>query len=88
MMMPAARTLIFGNPEAGTQLMQQDICAAFDLPLRIAVVESENDRHTAVLMVPEARDIMSSYALDETHPVLDAIDVLFAAMTEKLNAEA
>jgi uncharacterized protein (DUF302 family) len=85
--MPAARTLIFGKPEAGSQLMQQDIHAAFDLPLRMAVVENENDRHTAVLMISEARDFASSYALDETHPVLQAIDALSAAMAEKINAE-
>jgi uncharacterized protein (DUF302 family) len=86
--LPAARTLIFGKPEAGTRLMQQDICAAFDLPLRIAVVENVENRRTSVLILPEARDFVSSYALDEMHPVLKAIDALFSAMTEKLNAEA
>jgi uncharacterized protein (DUF302 family) len=88
MKMPAARTLIFGKPEAGTKLMQQDIHVAFDLPLRLALVENESDRPTAVLMVPEGRDFASGYALDETHPVLQAIDALFGAMTEKLNTEA
>ena len=87
MTMPAARSLIFGKPEAGTRLMQQDICAAFDLPLRIAVVENEADNHATVLMVPEGRDFASRYALEESHPVLQAIDALLIALTEKLNAK-
>jgi uncharacterized protein (DUF302 family) len=87
MMLPAARSLIFGKPEAGTRLMQQDICAAFDLPLRLAVVENEADRNTSVLMLPEGRDFASRYALDETHPVLQAIDALIGALIKKLDGE-
>lgn len=37
MEMNAAQVLIFGNPKAGTALMQQDMVAALDLPMRVAV---------------------------------------------------
>lgn len=35
--MNEAQVLIFGNPKAGTALMQQDVAAALDLPMRVAV---------------------------------------------------
>jgi len=35
--MPESKVLIFGNPEAGTKLMQADINMSLDLPLRIAI---------------------------------------------------
>lgn len=37
MEMPEAKVIIFGNPQAGTKLMQEDIHSALDLPLRVLV---------------------------------------------------
>jgi len=37
MEMPAAKVILFGNPKAGTKLMQEDILSALDLPLRVLV---------------------------------------------------
>ena len=37
---PPAWTLIFGNPAAGAKLLAQDLAAAVDIPLRLAVIES------------------------------------------------
>ena len=37
--MPNAEVIIFGNPALGTSIMKTNIDAAYDLPLRIAVVE-------------------------------------------------
>ena len=39
--LPASRVLIFGNPVAGTKLMQKDITMCFDLPLRLALVDKD-----------------------------------------------
>jgi len=39
MQMPEAKVILFGNPKAGTKLMQEDIHAALDLPLRILVFQ-------------------------------------------------
>jgi len=37
--MPAAQTLIFGNPKLGTPAMQADLRAALYLPLKVAIIE-------------------------------------------------
>lgn len=74
--MPASRVLIFGNPIAGTKLMQKDITMSFDLPIRIAVVEHEGE----TLVIHQTSDgYCSQYDVDN-HPVLDKIEQLFAAL--------
>lgn len=37
MKLTEAKVIIFGNPQAGTKLMQEDILTALDLPLRVLV---------------------------------------------------
>lgn len=37
MQMSEARVILFGNPKAGTKLMQEDILSALDLPLRVLI---------------------------------------------------
>ena len=79
--MPAARTLIFGNPVAGTKLMQKDLTVSLDLPLRLAVIEK--DGHT-VLIHHTNEAYTSNYAL-ENHPVLEKIEALFNTLVAELN---
>jgi len=81
MTLPESRVLIFGNPVAGTQLMQENILASFDLPLRVAVVNKDNKTY----LVHQKTDSYSeNYQLD-SHPVLDKFENLFAAITTELN---
>ena len=40
--LPASRVLIFGNPMAGTKLMQKDLSMSLDLPLRLAIFEGQD----------------------------------------------
>jgi len=42
MQMPPTRLIIFGNPKAGTPIMQAAPSAAIDLPLKILVAEDAN----------------------------------------------
>jgi uncharacterized protein (DUF302 family) len=42
--LPPTELLFFGNPRAGTGLMQQSLTAAIDLPLKIAVAEDASGR--------------------------------------------
>ena len=42
--MNEAQVLIFGNPKGGTLLMKQDIGVSLDLPLRVAVYQSADDK--------------------------------------------
>jgi len=37
--MRESKVIVFGNPKLGTQLMQENILAALDLPLRVLVYE-------------------------------------------------
>ncbi len=79
--LPAARALIFGNPLAGTKLMQKDIAASLDLPLRISVVEDSGDTLVVHLTT---EDYCRNYQL-EGHPVLEKIEQLFSALVSELS---
>lgn len=79
--LPAARALIFGNPLAGTKLMQKDIAASLDLPLRISVVEDGGD---TLVVHMSTEDYCRNYQL-EGHPVLEKIEQLFAALISELS---
>ena len=39
-----SKVIIFGNPKLGTQLMQEDITVALDLPLRVLVFKDDTDQ--------------------------------------------
>ena len=73
---PPSRTLIFGNPAAGTKLMQKDITISLDLPLRIAVVEHNEQ----TLVIHQTSDDYSNSYNVEGHPVLEKIDALFSGL--------
>lgn len=79
--MEESRVLIFGNPQAGTMLMQKDIFMSLDLPLRLAVVENEG--HTW-LVHQESDDFTAQYQV-QGHPVLTKIESLFTVLIAELN---
>lgn len=79
--MPSARTMVFGNPQAGTRLMQQDIGASYNLPLRIAVAESNGE---TLVMYPDSTDFEQAHDL-RGHPVLLAVDQMFTALLSQLD---
>ena len=80
MQMPAARVLLFGNPAAGTKLMQKDITAGFDLPVRAAIVD--NNGQTEVLYLA-SEDYAKSYDVSG-HPVLEKVDSLFDTLIAEI----
>jgi uncharacterized protein (DUF302 family) len=78
--LPASRVLIFGNPVAGTKLMQKDISMSFDLPLRLAIVKK--DQQTALIhQTPE--DYANLYQV-KGHPVLEKVESLFRTLASEL----
>ena len=79
--MPASRTLIFGNPIAGTKLMQKDIFMSLDLPLRLALVEKDGK---AILIHQTSEDYSNNYDV-ENHPVLEKIEGLFTTLVAELS---
>lgn len=79
--MPTSRALIFGNPVAGTRLMQKDITISFDLPLRLAIVDKNGQ---TMLIHQTTEDYCQNYQV-EGHPVLEKIESLFSALVSELN---
>ena len=79
--MPASRALIFGNPVAGTRLMQKDITMSLDLPLRLAIVDNNGQ---TILIHQTTEDYSQNYQVDG-HPVLEKIESLFSALVTELN---
>jgi len=79
--MRASRVLIFGNPMAGTKLMQKDIAMSLDLPLRIAVVDMEGQ---TVLLHQTTEDYCQHYQV-ENHPVLEKIAALYETLITELS---
>ena len=79
--MPASRALIFGNPAAGTKLMQKDIFMSLDLPLRLAIVEKDGQ---ALMIHQTTEDYIGSYQV-ENHQVLEKIEVLFSVLASELS---
>ena len=79
--MPSSRVLIFGNPVAGTKLMQKDITMSIDLPLRLAIID--NDGQT-MLIHQTTEDYCTNFQV-EGHPVLGKVESLFAALASELS---
>ena len=79
--MPASRVLIFGNPVAGTKLMQRDIAMSLDLPLRLAIVDKDEQ---TMLIHQTTQDYCRNYQV-ENHPILEKIESLFAALASEIN---
>ncbi len=79
--MPASRALIFGNPIAGTKLMQKDIAMSLDLPLRLAIVDKDGQ---TMLIHQTTKDYCRNYQV-EKHPILEKIESLFAVLVSELS---
>ena len=74
-------TMIFGNPKLGTPIMQANQKAAFDLPMRVLVLQDENGQ--TVLFANEPAHFQETYKLPSELPQLDAMDkALFGIFTE------
>jgi len=78
--MPASRVLIFGNPIAGTKLMQKDIAMSLDLPLRLAIFDKDGE---TMLLHQSSEDYSRDYAV-ENHPVLEKVESLFDTLASEL----
>ena len=79
--LPPEDVLLFGNPKAGTALLQEDPRAGYELPLRILVWQ-EGERVRVGYSAP--RELAHTYQLEKTAGVLDAM----AALLDELAAEA
>lgn len=83
--MSNAQVLVFGNPNAGTLIMKQDIRAALDLPMRVAVYKSSDGKvyiayHSPLTMVNNY-ELNGNKAIAKITKGLDALTS--AAITDK-----
>ena len=74
-----ATVLIFGNPKAGTLLMQDDINIAVDLPLKVLVFVKD-EKVMVGYRVPSLT--LNHYNLSAHRGILTKMDGLFKKMTE------
>jgi uncharacterized protein (DUF302 family) len=75
--LPDSELLLFGNPMAGTKLMQQDINSALDLPMKIAVIE---DNGTWIIY-EDSTFLEERYNFTD-NPILEKIDTLLNMISE------
>ena len=72
----------FGNPAAGTKLMQSNQVAGIDLPLKILVWEDESGK--AKLTYNEPSWLAERHGQEEQiSPVISAMTNLLASLTQK-----
>lgn len=71
--------LVFGAPQVGTLLMQEDQRVAYELPLRAAIWEDAEGR--IWLGYVRAQDLVRDYGL-EGHPVVRKMDALLESLAQ------
>ena len=75
--MPEAKVIIFGNPKLGTRIMQRDIKAALDLPIKVLVYKDYSGKTKIEYLDPKALEkrysLESCTVLEKMTKALDAI---------------
>jgi uncharacterized protein (DUF302 family) len=66
----AAWTLVFGNPAAGAKLLALDLAAAVDIPLRLAVIGTQDGSE---IVLRNMRSLISDDIADAFNDVLRAL---------------
>ena len=77
-----AKVLIFGNPGAGSLLMQENIEISYDLPLRVAIWETD-DRNGTMVAYRTPGEIAKEHGV--THPIAAKMDENFANVLDGIS---
>ncbi|MEN3285139.1 MAG: hypothetical protein V7607_6279 [Solirubrobacteraceae bacterium] len=77
-----AWTLVFGNPAAGAKLLERELAAAVDIPLRLAVIAGESGGSEIV------RRDMRSLLSDDLAGLADAFNEVLRALAEDARERA
>lgn len=81
LVLPPTRVIVFGSPEVGTRLMEENPAIAIELPLKIAVWE---DRKGNVWVAfPRMRELAARYGMED-HPIINKMQGLL----EKIAGES
>ena len=73
-----AWTLVFGNPAAGAKVLEHDLAAAVDIPLRLAVVGAAE--HHAQVVFRDMRTLLAP----ELGQVADAMTALLRTLANEV----
>jgi uncharacterized protein (DUF302 family) len=74
------QVIVFGNPQAGTSLMQSDRRVGIDLPLRILVWREGDD---VMLAYRDPRELGEVYELQGHQPTLEQMAGLLGALADE-----
>mgnify|MGYP001626240531 FL=1 len=77
-----AKVFIFGNPRAGSLLMQENIEISYDLPLRVAIWETD-DRNGTMVAYRTPGEIAKEHGV--THPIAAKMDENFANVLDGIS---
>lgn len=80
MELAAETVVVFGNPRAGTPLMQSDPRIGIELPLRILVWNSDD---TTMIAYNDPRELSHVYDVGERAPTLDAMAALLSDLAQE-----
>ena len=84
--LPPTTLLIFGNPAAGTKLMQAKRSIALELPLKALV--SEDEEGAIWVQYADIKHIAKRHGIDHAHPVVEKVSgVVDAVTTEATQAQ-
>ncbi len=77
MTMNDAQLILFGSPKVGTTLMKENIFLAFELPLRIAVIQDHKGvvwvRYTPVTPLKARYDLRDAAIVNRVDALLDSL---------------
>jgi uncharacterized protein (DUF302 family) len=77
--------VVFGNPRAGTPLMQEDPRIGIDLPLRLLIWD---DGNKTIIGYNDPRDLAHLYDVTSQAATLDVMSLLLAEIAHDAIAEA
>jgi uncharacterized protein (DUF302 family) len=81
--LPDETVVVFGDPRAGTPLMQKDPTVGIDLPLRVLVWD---ERGTTKVGYEDPTELADRYRLDETQERLERMRALLAELAAEAAA--
>jgi len=81
--LPDETVVVFGDPRAGTPLMQKDPTVGIDLPLRVLVWD---ERGTTKVGYQDPTELADHYRLDETQERLERMRALLAELAAEAAA--
>jgi uncharacterized protein (DUF302 family) len=78
--LPEEEVIVFGNPKAGTLLMQDDPRIGIELPLRMLIWQEGS---STMLAFNDPRDLVDRYSVAEHADTLDQMSTLLTALASE-----